>query len=529
MGYVALYRKYRPKVFSEVTGQEHVTKTLKNQVKNKKIAHAYLFNGPRGTGKTSVAKILSRAVNCLDNSNGDPCNECDICKGILDGSIMDVVEIDAASNNSVDNVRDIRDEIIYSPSKTNYKVYIIDEVHMLSTGAFNALLKTLEEPPSHVIFILATTEPHKLPATIISRCQRFDFKRISANDILERLKTVANDVDTKIDEKALELISRLADGGMRDALSLMDQSISLGKDKVTQDDILLMVGIVDGDVLFELSNAIHLKDIPKAIEIISKVSNDGKDINNFISRLIMHYRNLLVAKVVKSTENILNLTNDDTNKLVEYTNGMSQDEILQCITIMVDTLNEAKKTTYSKLLLEVAVIKLCTEKNPRVNESTNKNKGQASVQKNTVKEEVTDNKRIVNSCKVTNEKKNIDQSSKNEDYIGAIVDNWIKVLDDMKAKGFTPLKIQYLNDVTIKPLTENSILIYINYQEDIYSKMLTEKKLVSELEDSILKVTGKDIKIKFDSKKDEKEEVTDIDRFKEIIIQKGMQGLINEV
>jgi DNA polymerase-3 subunit gamma/tau len=227
MSYTALYREWRPLVFEDVVEQEHIVKTLKYSVTAGRIAHAYLFCGTRGTGKTTMAHILSRAINCLNPQNGDPCNECEVCKGILEGSILDVLEIDAASNNSVDNVREIRDEVIYAPSTARYKVYIIDEVHMLSTGAFNALLKTLEEPPSHVVFILATTEPHKLPATILSRCQRFDFRKISVEGIVQRLDKVAHANGITFEKEALRLISRLADGALRDALSIMDQCMSL--------------------------------------------------------------------------------------------------------------------------------------------------------------------------------------------------------------------------------------------------------------------------------------------------------------
>jgi len=233
MAYQALYRKWSPLTFDDVIGQSHITQTLVNEIVHNRIAHAYLFCGTRGTGKTSTAKIFSRAINCLNNHNGNPCNECEICKGILDGSNMDVVEIDAASNNGVDNIREIRDEVAYAPSKSKYKVYIIDEVHMLSSGAFNALLKTLEEPPSHVIFILATTESHKIPATILSRCQRFDFKRISTDDVVNRLKQIIQKDHINIDDKGLRLIARVSDGSMRDALSILDQCIAFGEQTIT--------------------------------------------------------------------------------------------------------------------------------------------------------------------------------------------------------------------------------------------------------------------------------------------------------
>lgn len=524
--YIALYRKYRPKVFEEVVGQEHITKTLKNQVKNSKIAHAYLFNGPRGTGKTSAAKILSRSVNCLSSNNGDPCNECEVCRGILDGSIMDVVEIDAASNNSVDNVRDIRDEIIYTPTKAKYKVYIIDEVHMLSTGAFNALLKTLEEPPSHIIFILATTEPHKLPATIVSRCQRFDFKKIPTYSISKRLEEVTKDVGAKVENRALDLIAHLSEGGMRDALSILDQSLSLGKDNITHQDILLMVGMVDNDIMLQLSEGLNKKDVRRCIEIINKVSEEGKDLNQFIVRMLNYYRNLLMTKVLDNVDNIVDISGEETEKLKSIVQNYTKEEIMNTIEILSGVLGEAKWSNYAKTLIEMAIIRLCnnTERIEVVYQEPVKTKEAPKKESEKAQEKVPEKE-------TKREEKTKEEKPKNS--LGGIAkevsDNWSKILDDLRAKGIPPLRIQCLNNVIIKPLSENSVLCCFEHNADIHAKLIEDKKLVFDLTDSILKVVGKEIGIRFDSKKQVEKEQSEIDVFKAHVQKQGMEKLIKEI
>ena len=281
MGYTALYRKFRPLNFSEMVGQEHITRTLRNQVIEQRVGHAYLFNGGRGTGKTSAAKILARAVNCLNPKDGEPCNECEICKAILSGSLTDVVEMDAASNNSVEDIRAIRDEVNFLPTRAKYRVYIIDEVHMLSTGAFNALLKTLEEPPEHVKFILATTEPQKLPATILSRCQRFDFKRISTQDIIKRLGIICKESNIQISKEALELISILSEGAMRDAISILERCAAEQTEEINEDKVRDLVGIPKITYINKLAKGIINKEPEEAINIVNTILEEGKDIDNF--------------------------------------------------------------------------------------------------------------------------------------------------------------------------------------------------------------------------------------------------------
>ncbi|MEB8124159.1 DNA polymerase III subunit gamma/tau [Staphylococcus succinus] len=296
MNYQALYRMFRPQSFEDVVGQEHVTKTLRNAISKSKQSHAYIFSGPRGTGKTSIAKVFAKALNCLERTDGEPCNECQICKGITRGTNSDVIEIDAASNNGVDEIRNIRDKVKYAPSESKYKVYIIDEVHMLTTGAFNALLKTLEEPPAHAIFILATTEPHKIPPTIISRAQRFDFKAISQDEIVERLKFVADTQEIKYDDAALEFIAKASEGGMRDALSIMDQAIAFGDDHLTIQDALNVTGSVDERALNDLFKEVVSGDVKSAFSTYHQFISEGKEVNRLINDMIYFVRDTIMNK-----------------------------------------------------------------------------------------------------------------------------------------------------------------------------------------------------------------------------------------
>lgn len=362
MSYLALYRKWRPMVFEDVVEQEHVVKTLKNSILSGRIAHAYLFCGTRGTGKTTMAKIFSRAINCQNSKDGDPCNECEVCKGILNGSLLDVIEIDAASNNSVDNVREIRDEVVYAPSKARYKVYIIDEVHMLSTGAFNALLKTLEEPPSHVVFILATTEPHKLPATILSRCQRFDFKRIPVESIVKRIGYIAANSGVSIEEEGLRLIARMSDGALRDAISILDQCISIGNKHLTYEDVLSIVGIVNNTFIADVVDAINAKEVDRVLQLINVLVMDGKNITQFVSDLILYYRNLLICSTSKNPEEIVEASKDMIDRMKNQCRSLSHFEITSIIKELSALENTMKWSSHARILLEIALIKLCENK-----------------------------------------------------------------------------------------------------------------------------------------------------------------------
>ncbi|MED1608118.1 DNA polymerase III subunit gamma/tau [Cytobacillus kochii] len=360
MSYQALYRVWRPQTFLDVVGQEHVTKTLQNALLQEKISHAYLFTGPRGTGKTSAAKILAKAVNCERAPINEPCNECDACKGITDGSIPDVIEIDAASNNGVEEIRDIRDKVKYAPSAVKYKVYIVDEVHMLSMGAFNALLKTLEEPPQHVIFILATTEPHKIPLTIISRCQRFDFKRITATSIVNRMQMIIDESSVHCDTQALQIIARAAEGGMRDALSLLDQAISFSDESVTVDDALAVTGAVSQGFLNQLATAIVDHDAANGLEILGELLFQGKDPARFVEDFILYYRDMLLYKAAPNLEESMErVLLEET--FIELAEKVSQEQIYHLIEQLNKTQQEMRWTNHPRIFLEVAIVKLCQQ------------------------------------------------------------------------------------------------------------------------------------------------------------------------
>jgi DNA polymerase-3 subunit gamma/tau len=359
VAYKALYREWRPRTFQDVVGQEHVTITLKNQISSGRIAHAYLLCGTRGTGKTSSAKILAKAVNCLNSQQGEPCNECEMCKKIDAGIAIDVTEIDAASHNGVDNIRDIIEDVQYPPQEARYKVYIIDEVHMLSIGAVNAFLKTLEEPPSNIIFILATTDPQKLPITILSRCQRFDFKRIKSADIFELLRKIVTQQGIYVEDNSLKLISRISDGAARDALSILDQAISMNEGMVEYDSVIDMLGLVTNESLIILSNSIIDRNIEVAIKTINEIVFSGKDIYVFIKDMTTHMRNLLMAKVSDNVEDILDMSNENIEVLKQQASKIRVEEIMRNIKILQDAEEQAKWSKQNRIFLELAVIKMC--------------------------------------------------------------------------------------------------------------------------------------------------------------------------
>ncbi|MDU6116074.1 MAG: DNA polymerase III subunit gamma/tau [Paeniclostridium sordellii] len=354
----ALYRAYRPQNFKDVVGQNHIIRTLKNQIQNNNVGHAYLFCGTRGTGKTSTAKIFARAVNCENSIDEEPCNECEVCKDILNDNIMDVIEIDAASNNSVDDIREIRENVKYTPAKCKYKVYIIDEVHMLSQGAFNALLKTLEEPPSYVIFILATTEPHKIPATILSRCQRFDFKRVTVKDMATRMKEICDDVNIEVDERALNLIARNSQGALRDALSILDQCMSFSEGNIEYKDVVDLLGTVNIEQLFEMAEYVIKEDTKKCLEILNEFVIWGKDIKNLVDDLIDHFRNLMVCKVSKDLDEIISLPDETVELLKSQSSLIETNEIIRILNILSTTQDAIKSSTNPRVLAEVSIMKL---------------------------------------------------------------------------------------------------------------------------------------------------------------------------
>lgn len=356
--YQVLYRKYRPRFFADVIGQPQVTVTLKNELKSGRIAHAYLFTGTRGTGKTTCAKILAKAVNCLNPQDGDPCGECEVCRGLDDGSIMDVMEIDAASNNGVDSIRSLIEEAAFTPANTRYRVYIIDEVHMLSVAAFNALLKTLEEPPEHVIFILATTEVHKLLPTILSRCQRFDFRRIAPEDIADRLVYVAQQEQTEIDRDAALQIARIADGGMRDALSIFDQCLSRGS-HVTMEIVRETTGIADQSYLLALADAVFRQDSAGALSVIASLYQGSKDMARLCEEMAEYFRGLMIIKTTRSPAQILSLPESQLEAMTPQATGMPLSMILHALDTFEDCLNRMR-FGHARTEMEMAFVRLCS-------------------------------------------------------------------------------------------------------------------------------------------------------------------------
>ncbi|MBE5869138.1 MAG: DNA polymerase III subunit gamma/tau [Lachnospiraceae bacterium] len=360
MSYTALYRKFRPDNFSDVKGQDHIVTTLRNQLRAGRIGHAYLFTGTRGTGKTSVAKIFARAVNCENPVEEGPCGECPICRAIASGASMNVIEIDAASNNGVDNIREIVDEVSYSPAEGKYKVYIIDEVHMLSIGAFNALLKTLEEPPSYVIFILATTEVHKIPITILSRCQRYDFKRISIDTITARLRALMDQEQVQIEDRALRYIAKIADGSMRDALSLLDQCIAfhLGSE-LTYDKVLDVLGAVDTEVFGRLFRSVVERNVLGCIELLEEIVMQGRELTQFVTDFTWYLRNLMLVKSSDEITDVIDVSTENLARLREEAQMAPIDGILRYIRIFSELSGQVRYATQKRVMIEMALIKLC--------------------------------------------------------------------------------------------------------------------------------------------------------------------------
>ena len=366
--YQVLYRKWRPQKFDDVSGQPQVTRTLKNELKSGRINHAYLFTGSRGTGKTTCAKILAKAVNCLDLQNGDPCGKCENCKGIDDGSILDVVEMDAASNRGIDDIRNVIDEAQFRPARGKYRVYIIDEVHMLTDQAFNALLKTLEEPPEHVIFILATTEVHKLPSTILSRCQRFDFNRISPEDIKNRLKFVAENENASIDDDAAMLIAAISDGAMRDALSLMDRCLG-NNTNITTEVVRNCAGLARKDYLFELSAACINKNTSKALETLSQLHKESKDMARLCDELLGHFRSLMMIKCTRNPQTHIVMSADEFEQAQTQADYLTLGEIVYIMDVLQNTYQRMGKGNSNKTELEMALVKLSSPELEGTNEA----------------------------------------------------------------------------------------------------------------------------------------------------------------
>jgi DNA polymerase-3 subunit gamma/tau len=515
MAYTALYRAFRPKTFSEVVGQEHIKTTLKNQIKLGRVGHAYLLNGTRGTGKTSIAKILARAVNCENPKDGEPCNECEICKAIIDGSLTDVVEMDAASNNSVEDIREIRNEVNFLPTRAKYRVYIIDEVHMLSTGAFNALLKTLEEPPEHVKFILATTEPQKIPATILSRCQRFDFKKLSNENIVTRLKYVCEVSNVKAENDALNLIAILSEGAMRDALSILERCIQDGEDNINIDKIKDLVGIPKLTYVQNIVEAIIEKNIEKAINEIDIVIEDGKDLTNFLWEMIKYVKDILLYKIGKTLEIYNNEEIKDLNKLAEES---SKESLLKMIYKLSEMENRLKQSTQKIIIFQTEIIKLCIngEENgleERVKLLEDKMKNGITVMNTTISKEKkdsyeTNNLMMQNNVENGKEKKvqvntNV---SKEKDIISTrnmqtanlkSQDFWPNILQQLKANGKLMI---YANLLNSRAVEINDMTIGIEFSgglNEFRKKLLEKNENISEIQKLVSIACGKEMQIKY--------------------------------
>ncbi|MCM3007114.1 DNA polymerase III subunit gamma/tau [Priestia koreensis] len=490
MVYQALYRVYRPQSFEDVVGQRHIVQTLQNALLQEKFSHAYLFSGPRGTGKTTAAKIVSKAVNCEQAPTAEPCNECASCRGIMDGSISDVIEIDAASNNGVDEIRDIRDKVKYAPSSVRYKVYIIDEVHMLSIGAFNALLKTLEEPPPHVIFILATTEPHKIPLTIVSRCQRFDFKRISPEDSVFRMKSILSSEDIKVDDQALYEIAKAAEGGMRDALSLLDQAISYSDDVVTLEDVLLITGAVSQEFLLRITKAVYEKNTVEALDTIDKLIQNGKDPNRFLEDIIYYYRDILLYQTNPALENMFEKA-VISEEFKQLSNDLEMNQIYEIIHKLNEAQQEMKWTNHPRVLLEVLFVKLCQEQrkatvpaSSETNDLTEKVK-QLEMQIQQLKEQGI---RVEEGIKESAPDKKPTRSPRSSykvptnriyDILGkatrkdldAIRRNWAEVLETLRQQNKASHAALLLNS---EPVAASSDSFVLKFKYEIHCKMAAE-------------------------------------------------------
>ena len=474
MGYTALYRKFRPLNFSEMVGQEHITRTLRNQVIEQRVGHAYLFNGGRGTGKTSAAKILARAVNCLNPKDGEPCNECEICKAILSGSLTDVVEMDAASNNSVEDIRAIRDEVNFLPTRAKYRVYIIDEVHMLSTGAFNALLKTLEEPPEHVKFILATTEPQKLPATILSRCQRFDFKRISTQDIIKRLEIICKESNIQISKEALELIAILSEGAMRDAISILERCAAEQTEEINEDKVRDLVGIPKITYINKLAKGIINKEPEEAINIVNTILEEGKDIDNFLWELIKYIKDILVYK---STSKLEIYNQEEINNIKELADGTDKERLLRLIYELSELANNIKWSSQKAIMFEAGIIKACMEVN-------------VVPQNAVVQEQVVNKKQItpVQKQEAPKERKIEPQNQKNS---APSASYWNNVINKVKQSGKMAIyvnligsKANQLNDMTVEVELANKNDFGREMLEKYENKALVEKFVSEEMRKS---------------------------------------------
>lgn len=542
MPYEALYRKWRPKVFEDIIGQEETVTILKNQIKYSNIAHAYLFTGIRGTGKTSTARIFARAVNCINPENANPCNNCEICKGILAESIIDVIEIDAASNRGIDNIRELREHTKYNPSKGKYKIYIIDEVHMLTDPAFNALLKTLEEPPAHVIFILATTEPNKVPATILSRCQRFDFKPVKTKDIIEQLSLVCKDMSINYEDEALRLIALNSEGALRDALSILDRCVSFNNETLKYDDVINILGAVNYEFIFNLVENIAGQNTSDVLTLINEIFMEGKDAGQLIRDLISHFRNLLLVKMDVKTDELLTLPEERLKQFKEQSRLFNVNQISSFIYTLSDIESKLKYSSQPKILMEIAVVSLC---NKELNDSlegiiervkhlekiiasgeikvskdyekvthhksdeiktikplsdSKKQEKTKSTEAEHPREGVEDIKKDIKEEKQhEGEKQHEEEKQDDKDGVldfGAIKNAWERVLNQMKRDEKAQIGA-LLKEGTLEELKEDVLTISLKKGFEIHRNRLDKKDTKEYISNVIKKFTGQDIRLSF--------------------------------
>ena len=518
--YRVLYRKWRPEGFADVIGQPHVTETLKNEIRSGRISHAYLFTGSRGTGKTTCAKILSRAVNCLDPHDGEPCGKCSNCVGIMNGNIMDVVEMDAASNNSVNNIRDVLDEVMFTPSEAKFRVYIIDEVHMLSQGAFNALLKTLEEPPQHIVFILATTEVHKIPATILSRCQRFDFNRIEPKAIADRLEYIAGQENVKLSYDGAMLIAAVADGAMRDALSILDRCIGLS-DNIDSDIVREATGLAGRDYLFTLADSVRNGDVPLAINTINKLHKESKSISRLCEELTEHFRTLMLIKTMKkSAGELIIMSDDEMTRAKAQAEMFSLSAIVRCIDVLQASLERMFRGGNNKIEFETCMIKLCS---PALSDDISSLKARLekleaivrqgvsvvsdrAVQKSdSIQENNPQSVKTEQTVDNTAEKESLPEirpKTQGGDIIGRLVakakplDSWEDIMDEMKSQSTTlyhrmrGTRAFYADDYILIDAPDDSAFAFLRREAPALKSKLDE--FIEQISDSDIKVNVKE-------------------------------------
>ena len=548
MGYTALYREWRPKTFDDVVGQEHITTTLKNEIINDRIAHAYLFCGTRGTGKTSTAKVMAKALNCLNLKDGEPCNECEMCRKINEGLAIDVTELDAASNNKVEDIRTLIDDTKYPPQEAKYKVYILDEVHMLSISAVNAFLKTLEEPPKNVIFILATTDPQKLPITILSRCQRFDFKRINHKEISSRLRRITEAQNIQCEEKSLDLIARVCDGAMRDALSILDQAIAMGEHEINYNDLVSILGLVTNESLFDITNSIIERNIEKSMVIVDKLVYSGKDMQLFIKDLIAHFRNLLMIKVTTNPEEVLDMSLENITLVREQGRKIRVEEIMRDIRILQEAEANSKMSKQSRLYLELSIIKMCkieydtsnevilsrinrleeNLKNGRVQIVQNSSGSTSELNENSnlstssiSKEQI--NSKILNKDNFTSESVNTEVNLNSKLTIDDVARAWTEILEMFKSMR---ARIIHASLITGKPYSFKNGVLTIGFNE-LYSQSkprLENHQYRETVNEVFSKVLGEKIVVNYIVIK-EKEDISD----KEQMLKDKIDGIPFEV